>query len=72
MEQKERQLLLKQEGIPYEAMMLTLLERINPDHGTTFTVLRCLCSACTDISRNGVSSHLKSSSLEVKKFGVYL
>lgn len=25
---------------PDEAMMLTLLERINPDHGTTFTVLR--------------------------------
>ncbi|XBJ26761.1 hypothetical protein VPH35_004120 [Triticum aestivum] len=25
---------------PDEAMMLTLLERINPDHGTTFTLLR--------------------------------
>ncbi|KAF7000859.1 hypothetical protein CFC21_016814 [Triticum aestivum] len=72
MEQKERTLLLKQEGRPDEAIMLTLLERINPDHGTTFTVLRCLCSACTDISRNGVSSHVKSSSLKVKKSGVYM
>ncbi|VAH60640.1 unnamed protein product [Triticum turgidum subsp. durum] len=72
MEQKERTLLLQQEGRPNEAMMLTLLECVNPDHGTTFTVLRCLCSACTDISRNGVSSHVRSSSLKVNKPGVYL
>ncbi|KAI4966970.1 hypothetical protein ZWY2020_049749 [Hordeum vulgare] len=46
-----------EQTIPDEAMMLTLLERINPDHGTTFTILRCLRSGCTNISRNGVSSH---------------
>ncbi|XP_044367678.1 uncharacterized protein [Triticum aestivum] len=62
MEQKERTLLLQQEGRPNEAMMLTLLERINPDHGTTFTVLRCLCSASTN----------KSSNMKVKKAEVYL
>ncbi|XP_044426419.1 cyclin-B1-1 isoform X2 [Triticum aestivum] len=47
---------------PDEAMMLTSLERINPGHGTTFLVMRCLCSASTN----------KSSNLKVKKAEVYL
>ncbi|KAI5016107.1 hypothetical protein ZWY2020_005958 [Hordeum vulgare] len=60
---KENENFLRQHCLPFqyelfpdEVLMLTLLERINPDHGATFTVLRCLRSACTNISKNSISS----------------